>query len=408
MKTGSDVIVIGGGPCGSFTALNLARKGVSVTVFEEHRQVGVPNHCPGHISINGLRRLGLYSLPERIVQNVFRGANFYGPNVNKFSVRFKRPVTCVVDRVLLERHVAEMAKKAGAEYSLDSRVESLIIEDGCVRGVTAKQQGEAERKFPARIVVDAEGISSRILRQTGLRALNQSMLVTAVEAEVEDVKDVEPDIVEVFLGSHYAPGFYAWLIPKRDNTAKIGLGTNTGNPRVFLQRLMSQHPAASKKLRSAKISRIAFHPITLGGPIPAPYSSGFLAVGDVASHVKPTTGGGVVLGSMCARVAAETACDALQKGDLSSEFLSVYQRRCRELLGFDMRAMLRIRRMLNELSDSEIDKAFGFFEKIGLDKSLQGVRELDFQGRSLLSVLKSPRTFAALAYFLWLYLSANP
>jgi len=407
MKTVSDVIVIGGGPCGSFTALNLARKGVSVTVFEEHRQIGVPNHCPGHVSINGLRRLRLHPLPKRVVQNVFRGANFYGPVVNKFSVRFKQPVTCVVDRVFLERHLAEMAEKAGAEYSLESRVESLVTEDGYVRGVVAKHGGETERKFSAGIVVDAEGISSRILRQTSLRELNRSMLVNAVEAEVEGVKDTEPDVVEVFLGSHYAPGFYAWLIPERDDTAKVGLGTNIGNPRVFLQRLMSKHPAASKKLRTAKISKIAFHPITLGGPIPAPYSSGFLAVGDAASQVKPTTGGGVVLGSMCAKMAAETAYDALQKGDFSSEFLSVYQRRYRELLSFDMRTMLRIRKMLNAMSDSEIDKTFGFFEKIGLDKSLQGVRELDFQGRTLLSILKSPRTFAALAYFLWLYLSAN-
>ena len=408
MKTVSDVIVIGGGPCGSFTALNLAKKGVDVTVFEEHPQVGVPNHCPGHISINGLRRLGLRPFPKRMVQNVFRGANFYSPSGSKFSVRFKRPVTCVVDRVLLERHVADMAEKAGAEYSLDSRVESLAIEDGYVRGVVAKQHGEAERRFPAEIVIDAEGISARILRQTGLQTLNRSTLVNAVEAEVEGVKDTDSEVVEVFLGNLYAPGFYSWLIPKRDDTAKVGLATSTGNPRDFLQRFMFKHPAASKKLRTAKMSRIAFHPITLGGSIPMPCSSGFLAVGDVASQVKPTTGGGVVLGSMCAQVAAETAYDALQRNDFSSEFLSVYRRRCWELLGFDMRVMLRIRRMLNSLSDREIDETFGFFEKIGLDKSLQGVSELDFQGRTLLSILKSPRALASLAYFFRLYLFANP
>ena len=36
MKTASDAIVVGAGPVGSFTALNLARLGAEVTVFEEH------------------------------------------------------------------------------------------------------------------------------------------------------------------------------------------------------------------------------------------------------------------------------------------------------------------------------------------------------------------------------------
>ena len=39
-------------------------------------------------------------------------------------------------------------------------------------------------------------------------------MVYAVEAEVEDVQDVEAHAVEVYLGKSYAPGFYGWLIPR--------------------------------------------------------------------------------------------------------------------------------------------------------------------------------------------------
>ena len=83
--------------------------------------------------------------------------------------------------------------------------------------------------------MDAEGISSRLLRQAGLRRLKPEGLVYAVEAEVENVQDVELDAVEVYFGKNYAPGFYGWLIPRLDGTAKLGLATNKGNPRDFLQ-----------------------------------------------------------------------------------------------------------------------------------------------------------------------------
>jgi len=407
MKHFSDAIVIGGGPCGSFTALNLARLGVNVKVFEEHGEIGVPSHCAGHLSITGLKLLGLYPLPSRIVENTFYGAIFHSPKGKEFSVRLSSPVTCVVNRVLFDKHVAEMVEDAGAHYSLNSIVESLITENDFVKGVIVRR-GNIEERFSAKVVVDAGGVSSRILRQAGLSASDPKTFVNAVQAEVENVKNLNPDMVEVFLGKDYAPGLYAWLVPKHDGKANVGLATNTGNPKKLLQKLMYNHPIASKKLHAAKLSRISFHPIPLGGPIPKTYSNGFLAVGDAASQVKPTTGGGVIFGMMCARVAAEVAYEALHKDDFSSETLSEYQKKCDEVLGFEGKVMLKTRRMLDALSDDRIDKAITFCTKIGLDKTLQKVEDIDFQGRSLLHMLWNPRFSVALLYFIFSYLSANP
>jgi len=407
MKHFSDAIVIGGGPCGSFTALNLARLGVNVKVFEEHGEIGVPSHCAGHLSITGLKLLGLYPLPSRIVENTFYGAIFHSPKGKEFSVRLSSPVTCVVNRVLFDKHVAEMVEDAGAHYSLNSIVESLITENDFVKGVIVRR-GNIEERFSAKVVVDAGGVSSRILRQAGLSASDPKTFVNAVQAEVENVKNLNPDMVDVFLGKDYAPGLYAWLVPKHDGKANVGLATNTGNPKKLLQKLMYDHPIASKKLHAAKLSRISFHPIPLGGPIPKTYSNGFLAVGDAASQVKPTTGGGVIFGMMCARVAAEVAYEALHKDDFSSETLSEYQKKCDEVLGFEGKVMLKTRRMLDALSDDRIDKAITFCTKIGLDKTLQKVEDIDFQGRSLLHMLWNPRFSVALLYFIFSYLSANP
>ena len=280
--------------------------------------------------------------------------------------------------------------------------------DGSVKGVNIKQADGAEEKVYSKIVLDAEGVSSRLLRQAGLMALKPSGLVYAVEAEVENVQDVELDAVEVYFGKAYAPGFYGWLIPRPDGSAKVGLATNNGDPREYLKRLMSKHPVASKQLGKAKITQVGYHAITLGGPIDRSYANGFLAVGDCASQVKPTTGGGVIFGLTCAQTAAEVASQALKQGDVSSDFLQVYQKRCDDLLSFDFRVMLRLRRFLDSLSDEKLDEMLRVCGKLGVDNALRDVDEIDFQGKMLLTAVRKPAMFAALAYFGLLYLSANP
>ncbi|RJS78425.1 NAD(P)/FAD-dependent oxidoreductase, partial [Candidatus Bathyarchaeota archaeon] len=207
---------------------------------------------------------------------------------------------------------------------------------------------------------------------------------------------------------NYAPGFYAWLIPQKDGKAKVGLAAKTGNPKDFLRKLIRKHPTASKKLGKAKLLHAAFHPITLGGPIPKTYSNGFLAVGDVASQAKPTTGGGVIFGLNCARIAAEVAYDALKQKDFSSKFLSNYQKRYNKILDFDVKVMLKLRKMLDALSDNKIDEAISFCGKLGLDKTIQGMEDIDFQGRSLLRSLPKPRMLAALFYFFSLQILKTP
>jgi digeranylgeranylglycerophospholipid reductase len=402
-----DAIVVGAGPVGCYAALNLAKLDVNVSVFEEHPQIGLPSHCAGHISIRSLRSVGLYPLPNGIVENTFRNANFYSPMGTKFSLHLNQPVTCALNRARFDQHLARQAQESGVHFKLDTRVQSLIHSDGSVRGVNIEQNG-IQQKVGSKIVLDAEGVSSRLIRQAGLKTLKPEGLVYAVEAEVENVQDVELDAVEVYFGRNYAPGFYGWLIPKPDGTAKLGLATNYGNPQKYLKHLMTKHPIAKEQLSKAKIIQIRYHAITLGGPIKKAYANGFLALGDCASQVKPTTGGGVIFGLKCAKIAAETVNQALKQGDVTSEALQTYQKRCSDMLSFDIQVMLRFRRFLDSLSDEKGDEMLRFCRKLGVDRALSDVEEIDFQGKMIFTALRKPAMMAALAYFSLLYLSANP
>lgn len=391
-----DAVVVGGGPCGSFSAFTMARKGMDVVVCEEHEGIGIPAHCAGHLSLSGLDRLGLH-LPSNVVENKLKGAVFWSPSGRHFSVSFDSPITCVVDRESLDRYLSNLAMKAGAQFLLGARAESLVMDSGFVKGVAAGIKG-VKKTLTSGVVIDAEGCSSGLLRKAGMQTMDRSMIVNAALAEVDGVDGLDEDAVEVYLGRKYAPGFFAWIIPTKDTSAKIGLATNRGNPQKYLHRFMQKHPVASKKLGKSRITRLSFHPISLGGAISKTYSNGLLVVGDAASQVKATTGGGIVFGLICSGIAGNVAYEASQRRDYSESFLSCYQSRWKKQIGFDLAVMLQVRKLLNRLSDDKIDRMVDLCVRSEMETVLEQVGDLDFQGKSLIRMIRRPATLVPALY----------
>jgi flavin-dependent dehydrogenase len=122
-------------------------------------------------------------------------------------------------------------------------------------------------------------------------------------------------------------------------------------------------------------------------------------VGDVASQVKPTTGGGVITGLTCARIAGETVGQAVKEDNYSADALKRYQVKWGYELGFDMKAMLFARKLLNRLSDREIDRLFSASIKSRLEKTLIHVKNLDLQGKEAARLMMYPSALFTLAFF---------
>ncbi|MEE9173415.1 MAG: NAD(P)/FAD-dependent oxidoreductase, partial [Thermoplasmata archaeon] len=79
-------------------------------------------------------------------------------------------------------------------------------------------------------------------------------------------------------------------------------------------------------------------------------------VGDAAGQVKPTTGGGIYYGLLCAEIAADTLNGALAGNDLSAENLAEYERRWKKKLGRELRVGYWARKLYERLSDGQIDR----------------------------------------------------
>ncbi|GAG91330.1 unnamed protein product, partial [marine sediment metagenome] len=92
-----DAIVIGAGPAGLLAANEIAKRGYTVQVLEEHERVGEPDHCAGLLSTSGLKRLGI-KLPKDIIQNTVAGARIYSPAGHSILVERGKREANVIDR----------------------------------------------------------------------------------------------------------------------------------------------------------------------------------------------------------------------------------------------------------------------------------------------------------------------
>jgi geranylgeranyl reductase family protein len=390
MKTEeTDILVIGAGPAGLIAAREAATRRANVVVLEEHEEIGKPCHCAGLLSLKGLERLGVPA-DGGYVQNKVRGARFFSPSGLTFTVEKDEPVACVVDRSIFDRFMAQKTAEAGARISLNEQANSIE------RGEKETVIQSENKKFHAKMVIDSEGASSRIIKDAGLKPINRDSLVSGIQCDLENV-GVDPEYVEVHFGNKTAPKFFAWVIPLSENKARVGLGCKGENPKEHLDEFVRRRFGIEKNLGRGDIRSGL---IITGGPIDRTFSDRFLVVGDAAGQVKPTTGGGVILGGICASIAGRIAAEAVACGNFSSSFLSQYEDLWKDELGKDFRSMLLARKVVNRLSDKAMDKLFNAVVEENLQGIFSAEGDIDFQSTVILKMLKKKEVLGVLPSFL--------
>jgi digeranylgeranylglycerophospholipid reductase len=375
-----EVAVVGAGPAGLLAATRIAERGFSVQVFEEHRAVGEPSHCAGLISVEGLRRLGLEPREEFIQGKVY-GGHVYAPNGEHMELKDSRPRAYVVNRSAFDRHLAEKAVEAGVDLHVGERVEAIEFIGG---SAALKLRWE---KVEPKVVVDAEGPGARLLTAAGVNS-GQIGLLNGFNVEVTGV-EAEPGMVELWFGDETARGFFAWVIPLGGDSARCGLAS------ADVDGLKRLRGFIERRYGDCHISKIRAGRVCVGGPIKKTVHGNLLLVGDSAGQVKATTGGGVVVGGLCAVTAGDSAADHLQSG----KPLAAYERRWRRLVGSELNAMFIVRRLMDSLRDERLDRLLRAFVDEGLQGRLQSLMErgdMDMQAGVIREALSDPAILATL------------
>jgi len=371
-----DVAVIGAGPAGSMAAKKAAEAGARVVIFEEHPRAGWPVQCAGLLGVRAIEEAEL-AVGHHAIRPV-RGAKVVSPGGVQLTFRAPGTKASVVDRRIFDRALLAEAARSGAEVMMASPVTGLLRGGG--RSVLKVGRGSDQREIEAKVVVSAEGVGARIARRAGIGPPREVLSSAQVEVpfQVED-----PERVEVFLGRDVAPGFFAWAIPAPEGVARVGLSCRN-NAFTYLKRLLKSPPIRSR-IRGGPL-----HLVVGGLPLGPPASTvadGFIAVGDAAGQVKPTSGGGIYPGLVSAKIAGEVAAAAAREGDASAARLSEYERRWRAALGRELRLGMAVHRMRAEMTDAELDDLLRLLADRGdLIKVIEEEGDLDRPSRAIKKV----------------------
>jgi geranylgeranyl reductase family protein len=331
----ADVIVVGAGPAGSTTAFYLARAGLDVLLLEKstfpREKVCGDGLTPR--AVKALVAMGI-PLPEQDGWLPNKGLRIIGGG-SRLELPWPELTSypgygLVRNRLDFDETLARAAQKAGARLIEGVNVTGPVLDDrtGRITGVTARGTGAGgtdpgtPRSYAGRMVIAADGNSSRLSVAMGLRKREDRPLGVAVRTYYTSPRhddDYLESWLELWDGDRLLPG-YGWIFGMGDGTSNVGLGLlNTSaafrntDYRGMLRSWLAGLPQAwgyTEENRTAPVHGAA---LPMGFNRTPHYTKGLLLAGDAGGMVNPFNGEGIAYAMESGEIAARVVTQALSR-----------------------------------------------------------------------------------------------
>jgi len=320
-----DVIIAGGGPAGSSSAIRLSLAGLNVLLIEK---ADFPRHklCGEFISPECLpyfAELGV--LPDLYLAGAMRVERtaFYGRhgakveipsdwlgNHGRAAIGLSR---AAMDAALLDRAVA-----VGTRVMTETTVKRVHREQGGVAGVQFRDKSGTENEARANILLDATG-RSRSLAQQVVQATPGKTPAKSVafKAHLRGCR-VAPGDCEIYA---YRGGYggctsiegdlanLCFIVPSAD-VKRLGSDPN----RVMHEIVCTNRRAATALVDAEMTGQWYAVPVARYGRFDLSPVTGLLAVGDSAGFIDPFTGSGMLMALESAKIVSDVICNARDLG----------------------------------------------------------------------------------------------
>ena len=332
------ITIVGAGPAGSYLAYLLAKQGKDVSIIEEHDTVGKPIQCTGIVthSIEKFFKLKNEVIAKRLNKVIVVSKN------NRISVDVDE---IVMWRDRFDRFVAGMAQDEGAEILLNHK---FIGFNGKNSIKVKDKKNDKIKEIKSEIVIGADGPYSAVAKAAGIDSNSKNYI--GMQAKVKLKMDTSS--FETYFGSEF-PDFFGWCVPESEDTARLGIGCFENAPHYFYKFL---------KRRTGKEEILCWESglIPLYNPKKILQKDNVYLIGDSATQLKATTGGGIIPSLK----AAQTLSDCIINN-------KNYNKEFKKKSGRELLLHLRIRKILNKFSDNEYDGLLSLMSKEKVRKILK-------------------------------------
>ena len=330
------VHVIGGGPAGTIAAIHAAEKH-DVILSEEHQVIGIPTNCSGLFSKEGLESFSDFLDYGSIIENKIYGANIHFGN-EIITVERKDPIAYACKRDLLDQKLADLAEKKGVKIEYGKRISTNYYSD---------------------IIIGADGPVSSVAKNFNFPKIERFCLTMQKEIPYK----TDGRLVEVFLSNEKFPGFFGWIIPRNEEYAEIAAGVILPNDvRRAWDSLVKM--IGIEKQEDVKTALIPIKTRPRSGKTIGKRK--VLLVGDAAGQTKATTGGGVIFGGKCARLAGKF-CDNPSR----------YEFEWKIRYGFDLFLHEKIQEFVGYKTDEEIEELGKKLKRMDMERFLSKRGDMD-------------------------------
>ncbi|MCX7301628.1 MAG: geranylgeranyl diphosphate reductase [Rhodobacterales bacterium] len=304
-----DVVVVGGGPCGSTAAEDLVRSGLKVALLD---RAGRIKPCGGAIPPRLIRD---FHIPDEQLVAKITTARMISPTGRKVDIPIENGFVGMVDRDQFDEYLRNRAQEAGAERFTGTYLRIERDKDGSHVIYRDKATGE-ERQLVTKMIIGADGARSNVARDAIPGAakipyvIAYHEIVEAPERQEAANADYDPLRCDVVYDGAISPDFYGWIFP-HGKQASIGMGTMVDG--VDLKDATARL-RASAGLSDCKTIRKEGAPIPLKPLDRWDNGRDVVVAGDAAGVVAPSSGEGIYYAMACGRAAATAVAAKLKSG----------------------------------------------------------------------------------------------
>lgn len=347
-----DLVVVGAGPAGSMAAKTSAEKGLNVLLVEKRQEIGTPVRCAEGISKESLRRF--VEIDKKWIASEVIGAKIYAPDGTEVVMAEEiagNEVGFVLERKIFDRHLARLAAKAGAEVFVKTTALGFERTHNGLK-VKLRRLGE-EWEVETKLLIGADGVESKIGRMAGIiKTLKMSEIESCAQYLMTGL-DIDENYTYFYLGNELAPGGYAWIFPKGDRSANVGIGVLPSIAKMpakcYLDRFIE------KLGIKGKIVEFVAGAVPVYGEIETAVTDNIMLCGDAAYHSDPITGGGIANALSAGYHAGLVASEAVAKNDFSVRFLRRYDELWKADFGGKLRRNKKLQEFFLKLDDPTLN-----------------------------------------------------